>query len=494
MSAVETGALVEAVTTAGRVKGAWRDHCAVFLGIPFAEAPVGPLRFAAPVPHAPWDGVREALTMGATPQRGDNGITLIPEPSVPGESTLNVNIFTPAPGEGAELPVLVYIHGGGFTSGSPASKWYDGTSFARDGAVTVVISYRLGFEGFGVIAGAPNNRGVLDWMLALEWVQANVASFGGDPSRITIAGQSAGGAAVLTLLGMPAAQHLFSAVYCSSGVAVNIAAAKGQEFSARMAAQLGVPATRAGFETVDRDVLLAMEKKVSMPQGSPLQALRTMTEDGLMLGPVVDGELIAQSTLESIREGVGADKPLLIGSNDDEFSMMFSRLKNKLKWIPAGFLLGRVGLKGAKRSAYLAANPDVTAQGTAAVMGRYLSDSMFRTVVPRICTARGEAPTWAYRFSWRSPVHDFAVHCLEVPFFFDLLGRDGVKDVAGTDAPQQLAERMHAAAVRFVSDGDPGWARYGTLGTTQVWDARPAVVDDAYRSVGPLVEQDLRQG
>ena len=183
---------------------------AAFLGIPFAQAPVGDLRFAAPVPPEPWEGIRDALEYGATAQRGDPGITLIPEPSVPGESTLNVNVFTPAPGEtDAALPVLVYIHGGGYTAGSPASPWYDGRAFNRDGVVTVSVSYRLGFDGFGHIPGAPSNRGVRDWIAALEWVRDNIAAFGGDPSRVTIAGQSAGGGAVLTLLGMPAAQHLF---------------------------------------------------------------------------------------------------------------------------------------------------------------------------------------------------------------------------------------------------------------------------------------------
>ena len=129
---------------AGRVRGFWRGEpgtpgaSAAFLGIPFAQAPVGELRFAAPVPPEPWDDIRDALEYGATAQRGDPGMTLIPEPSIPGEATLNVNVFTPVPGESdAALPVLVYIHGGGFTGGSPASPWYDGRAFNRDGVVTV---------------------------------------------------------------------------------------------------------------------------------------------------------------------------------------------------------------------------------------------------------------------------------------------------------------------------------------------------------------------
>ena len=198
-------------TLAGAVRGVWRGASAAFLGIPFAKPPVGELRFAAPVPRDAWDGIRDASQYGAPPQRKAlQEVTLIPEPSIPGDSTLNVNVFTPAPGDTeAALPVLVYIHGGGFVAGSPASPWYDGAAFNRDGVVTVSVSYRLGFEGFSWIEDAPLNRAMLDWMLALEWVRDNIGSFGGDPSSVTIAGQSAGGASVFALLASPKATHLF---------------------------------------------------------------------------------------------------------------------------------------------------------------------------------------------------------------------------------------------------------------------------------------------
>ena len=172
----------EVDTAAGRVRGFWRGSSAAFLGIPFAEPPVGDLRFAAPVPARPWSGVRDATQHGPTAQRTAlSEITLIPEPSIPGESTLNVDVYTPSPSVGDALPVLVWVHGGGYVAGSPASPWYDGRSFNRDGVVTVCVSYRLGFDGFGWIEGAPSNRAVRDWLLALEWVQTNIAAFGGDP-------------------------------------------------------------------------------------------------------------------------------------------------------------------------------------------------------------------------------------------------------------------------------------------------------------------------
>lgn len=479
---------VETSTTAGRVLGAWHGQCAVFLGIPFAQPPVGPLRFAAPVPHEPWEGVRDTLVMGATAQRGhDGGITLIPEPSVDGESTLNVNVFTPSPTTDTALPVLVYIHGGGFTSGSPASEWYDGTAFARDGAVTVVISYRLGFEGFGWVDGAPANRGVLDWLMALEWVQENIANFGGDPRRVTIAGQSAGGGAVLTLLGMKEAHHLFSGVYCSSGVAADVSMDKARDFARKLAARAGVEPTRAGFESVPELDLLELQKKEVAHKGFPLKMLRNLASQGLALGPVMDGELIKAPTLDSIRAGVGAHIPLVIGSNDDEFSMIFDRMKKVIKWVPAGFMLGQLGLRGEKLSNYIAANAEVVAKGTGSIAGRYLTDSLFRTLIPTFVKARGEAPTWVYRFCWTSPVHDCAFHCLEVPFFFDVLEKNGVVDIAGPNPPQALADELHSAASRFLADGDPGWPGYGSTAETRVFDMPGKVMVNGYGSVLPLI-------
>jgi para-nitrobenzyl esterase len=210
MRPTPTGKHVAVETKTGALRGFWRTHSAAFLGIPLAEPPCGDLRFLAPVPVTSWRGVRDALQYGPTPQRKALAeVTTIPEPSIPGDDTLSLNVFTPRPraANGLEepLPVLVYIHGGGYVAGSPASPWYDGVAFNRDGIVVVNLSYRLGFDGFGWLPDAPSNRGSLDWLLALEWVRDNIGQFGGDPARVTIAGQSAGGGAVITLLTMPRA-------------------------------------------------------------------------------------------------------------------------------------------------------------------------------------------------------------------------------------------------------------------------------------------------
>ncbi|GAA3758331.1 carboxylesterase family protein [Microbacterium kribbense] len=482
---------VEVATTAGRVRGCWRPttgtggarRSAAFLGIPFAEAPVGRRRFAAPVPKAPWDGVRDALAFGATAQRGDPGITLIPEPSIPGQCTLTVNVFTPDP-DAQGLPVLVWIHGGGYFSGSPASPWYDGRNFNRDGVVTVTLSYRLGFDGFGWIEDAPSNRGVRDWLLALEWVQQNIGAFGGDRSQVTIAGQSAGGGAVLTLLGMSAAQHLFSRVYAMSAAFADVAAARAEAFGRALAGSGGVAPTRAGLSSLSEERVLELQKKATELDAAGLAAV---LDQGLPLGPVVDGDLILQPTRDSLQAGVGADKPLVVGAADDEFTMVMTGAEKKLRWVPRRLLLGKLGLPAAALRGYLAANADVAAKGKARLAGRLVSDRMFRTTVPGIAAHRGSAPTWLYRFAWPSGHFGFAEHCLDVPFFFDCLDGPAIDPLAGPNPPQALADQVHAAAVAFVSGGDPGWPRHDGRGVARVYDVPVRDVADAYASVRPLL-------
>lgn len=486
---------VEVHTVAGRVRGRWHPttggrgapRSAAFLGVPFAEPPIGAYRFAAPVPKASWDGVLDALEFGATAQRGDPGVTLIPEPSIEGESTLNVNVFTPSPeraGAGHGLPVLVWIHGGGYFAGSPASPWYDGRNFNRDGVVTVTVSYRLGFDGFGWISDAPSNRGVRDWLLALEWVQQNIAAFGGDPAKVTIAGQSAGGGAVMTLLGMEAAQHLFRGVYAISGALADVDAVRSEEFGRALAATAGVAPTRAGFSSVAEERILELQQKATAL--SP-DALGDIVDNGLPLGPSVDGELIRRPTRESFRAGIGADMPLVLGTTDDEFSMALLDAERKLRWVPRGILLGKFGLAKPARKAYLAANADVAALGKARLAGRLLTDRMFRTAVLRIVADRGQAPTWLYRFAWPSGRFGFAEHCLDVPFFFDCLDGPVMEELAGPNPPQPLADEVHAAAVSFVVSGDPGWPAYGEGRVVRVWDATSTDQVDGYASVRALL-------
>ena len=495
-------------TAAGAVRGSWEPLdpaspegacAAVFRGIPFAAAPVGALRFAPPAPVETWEGVREATAFGPTPQRGDTGITLIPEHSVPGDDTLNVNVWSPDPGAGARLPVVVWIHGGGFISGSPASPWYDGRAFARDGLVLVTISYRLGFTGFGWIDGAPANRGVLDWVRALEWVQRNIAAFGGDPDRVTVAGQSAGGGAVLTLLGVPAARGLFRAGYAMSAAVAAPSVEGAAERTKHLARFAGVTPDLAGISRLAEARILALQRKVTAPAAPRLlRDLHGMLRDGLMIGPLVDGDLIPSEPLVGASQGANAHVPLALSAADDELMGMFTP-RPLLDHAPRRAALRALGAPVEAVDRWLA-TPEVEATASSvAVIGRYATDAVFRSWVPHVARARGASEiagnTWTSRFSWHAPEAEagaphFAGHCSDVPFVFDRLDAPGVERVAGGAPPQALADAVHGALVRFACDGDPGWHPDAAgAGPTRVFDLPVRDELDAYASAAALLER-----
>lgn len=485
-------------TDKGTVRGLWRSGSAAFLGIPFAQPPIGELRFAAPVPMDPWEGIRDAVTYGATPQRRDaDEVTLIPEPSVPGDSTLNVNVFTPAPGDtAAALPVLVWIHGGGFFAGSPASPWYDGRAFNRDGIVSVTISYRLGFDGFGYLPDAPHNRGVRDWIAALEWVQANVAAFGGDPGRVTLAGQSAGGGAVLTLLGMPAAQGLFHSAWALSGAIGSGSMDKAKALTSKIAAAAGVAETREGFASIPEDRLIELQTSATAVDTSDTGAMiASLLDGGLAWAPLVDGDLVPRPTLESLAAGVGADKPLVLSAAADEATAATDSLASKLRFVPTRLVMRKIIPDAGARRAYLAANRAQRKKGTAAVIGRYITDAMFGALLVRAADARvaagGAASTWVSRFEWPSPTIGWACHCIDVPFWFDCLDSPvGIPHLLGDHPPQALADGIHSSAARFIAAGDPGWTPWSAApGTTEIFDAGSVgthLSATGYASVRPL--------
>jgi para-nitrobenzyl esterase len=487
----------EVTTAAGTVRGLWRNGSAAFLGIPFAEPPVGEHRFQAPVPHRPWEGVRDALSYGATPQRKTLAeVTLIPEPSIEGESTLNVNVFTPSPERAHDggLPVLVWIHGGGYVAGSPASPWYDGAAFNRDGVVTVSVSYRLGFDGFGWIEDAPRNRGVLDWLLALDWVRENIAAFGGDPSRVTISGQSAGGGAVQTLLAMPSAQPLFKRVISLSGPPTAVTLEQSEALGRKLAELGGVAPTLAGLSSLSEAEVLALQGKVSSVGAEdgtdPMAGLKVLLGgEALTLGPVVDGELIPLATVDALAAGVGADKELILGSTDNEFNMILAGAADAMAAVPAAAVLGGLGINPATVEAYVAGHRGL---GTAALVGQFVTDHMFRAPTLNLAEARAAAgaPTWLYRFSWNSPTIGGACHCIDVPFMWDVLGEEHVPAIAGTEPPQVIADELHASSVAFIATGNPGWPAYDDADrAVRVYDVPTTVVADGYADVRALLPE-----
>jgi para-nitrobenzyl esterase len=496
-----TGEHVVVETKAGTVRGLRRMHSAAFLGIPFAEPPYGDLRFHAPVPAQSWSGVRDALRYGPTPQRKALAeVTTIPEPSIPGDDILNLNVFTPRPraANGPEklLPVLVYIHGGGYVAGSPASPWYNGVAFNRDGVVTVSVSYRLGFDGFGWLPDAPPNRGTLDWILALEWVRDNIGQFGGDPARVTIAGQSAGGGAVMTLFGTPRARGLFTAAASISGVPTDIPLERARQTTVRLAERLGVTPDRSGFVGVSEKELLAAQRVGSEPLEEPtvddLLAVMRAMDGSLPLGPIVDGDLYPSSVEDRMRAGSGRDIPLLVGSTREEFGGVAQANRQLFEAHDVEVLLEQVGLSPEAAQRFAAALQD---HHPAEVVGQYVTDVMFRRRIVDWLDLRDEAaaPTWAYDFAWRSAASGLAEHCLDVPFIFDLLEDPDVTRVTGAEPPQALADQVHAAFVGFVRDHHPGWPPYNDLKSIKVFDAESAVVSEGYESARALRDAETRR-
>lgn len=453
-------------TTSGAIEGVWRDRSAAFLGVPFAAAPVGRLRFAAPQPPASWEGVRDASQFGATPQRRPFAeVTAIPEPSFPGESTLNVNVFTPAPGDAdAKLPVFVWIHGGGFFAGSPSSPWYDGASFNRDGVVTVSLSYRLGFEGFGWIEDAPTNRGVLDMVAGLQWVHDNIANFGGDPARVTIGGQSAGGSASQLLLACPAASGLFTQAISQSGADLPMTLERAERNGRELARRAGVEPSVAGWSVVSEDTILDLQAQAMMPAGPmPASAVQFVAATlagpdlGIPFCPLAGDDVLPTGAIAGVKAGMGADKRVLAGTVAHEFTMMTAGFRDAWKDADPVAALVEGGFTEQAATQWVAAFPELP--GTADLCGQLVTSRTFRLPTVELADARPH-DTWVYDFRFVSTLSGQATHCLEVPFTWDLLGAPGVTDQTGPNPPQELADDMHGAWVRFIKGEDPGWGEW----------------------------------
>ena len=465
---------IVARTRHGRVRGTQAPDGLRFLGIPYAAPPSVAGRFAAPAPHEAWDGIRDATRYGATALQPDRGVTIIPEPLVAGDNCLNLNVFTPELGMvggsgGDGLPVLVWIHGGGFFGGCNASPWYVGSSFNRDGVVVVSVNYRLGAEGFLLLPDAPANRAVLDWIAALRWVQENIAAFGGDPARVTIAGQSAGGMACATLLGTPTAKDLFRAAACLSGTAPHgPGLERAGEIARSLADHLGITLNREAFEQVGDAALLDGQQAMMTGRrpsgaggedGADLAALTaTLSAPGLPFAPVVDGEVVTRSAIEAVAAPANKHVPVLAGVTANEFSMVL----RDAGWVTRDLLAAALGARTGRDAAQVGRYLDKQAARTPAeIAGQAVTDQTFRLPMHQFLAA---APTgFGYEFRWApdsGPFAGLSVHCLDLPFVFDLLSADGVAEVAGGNPPQALADAMHGAVTSFVKDQTPGWARY----------------------------------
>lgn len=472
-------------TAQGRVRGFVDDGAHAFLGLPYAAPPLGPHRFAAPAAPEGWDGVREATAFGPTAPQRDPGATIIPEPVERGDDFLNLNVYTPDPGAGG-LPVLVWIHGGGFVSGCNRSPWYRGTRFARDGVVLVSIGYRLGAEGFLRVEDAPSNRAVLDWIAGLEWVRNNISSFGGDPDCVTIGGQSAGSAACLTLLTNARARGLFSRVIAMSGTSdTRMPPEAAAELARRVAEHHGVRPTREELSAIHPDVLVETAAAVASNPFDADAIAAGFDSRAPALKPFLDGEVIAEHPYKAIAAGVGSNLPLLAGATAEELNAI-GRLRIGSQGEDAAVrVLAAMGLDGERLDRYAT---HVGSASAADLVGQAMTDRAFRAPLAALLEDRAAsgATSYAYEFRWRSPVFDGAVgacHCLDLPFVFDNLDAPQVADgMVGAGAPQDLADRMHSAWVRFIAGEEPGWPAYESeRRACQAFDVSSQVVEDPWR-------------
>jgi para-nitrobenzyl esterase len=489
-------------TRYGEVRGSINEGIHTFKGIPYAAPPFGARRFRPPQPVEPWSGVRDALTYGPTvpkPPYFPPFDAIIPEPAIPGEDCLNLNIWSPDVGA-AKLPVMVWIHGGAFANGTGAIAAYDGSRFARDGVVCVTINYRLGIEGFLYLEHGNANLGLLDQLAALEWVQENSAAFGGDPGNVTIFGESAGGMSVGTLLSMPRANGLFHRAIAESGAGHHaILPTSALQISHYLAKKLGVEPNEAAIAAVPIDRLLQAQVELSADVfNKPDPALWGEVAANLMpFEPVIDGDILPARPIDRLTAGAGAKADVLVGTNAEE-QRLFLVPNGVIRHITEEAVAGTAAAYGlpieTALATYRAARPGAT---PGELLSAIITDWFYRVPAIRLAEAyaKRDATTYMYEFAWRSPMYNGllgACHSLEIVFAFDNLDKEGLETpekLTGDNPPQQLADVMHAAWVAFAAHGDPGWPRYDlSRRATMRFDTTSEIVNDPHSAERMLWE------
>jgi len=478
-------------TRQGDVRGVSENGIAAFRGIPFAEPPVGKLRFKPPVTRARWDGVRDASQFGLSHPQFP--APLVMDVGRQGDDCLNLNVWTPDLG-GARLPVIVWIHGGALLLGSGSEPGYDGATFARHGIVAVTINYRLASAGFMHVGDRPGTGafGLLDQIAALRWVQENIAAFGGDPDQVTIAGESSGSNCVGALLVAPAARGLFRRGILQSGIVpcqvrAEAAAVIGQEILQRLGAR-----SEEDFSKITTGELIASQAAVDA-ETLPLLAAKGVAPDFVTavfahtLHLVHGTDTLPSPTIPAIDAGAARDVDLLLGTNLDEFGFFTGLTPSAAEQATsarsalAALALGEGGAPALalyRKNRIRAPDLDVTKA--------LMTDMLFRRPMIGMAEAalKHNPRVYMYRFAWGTPSAP-ATHGSEMPFMWDGLGIPWVGYNMSDNPPQPLADAMHGAWANFIKGGEPEhadlpeWPRYDTRRrATMVFDTMTSVVND----------------
>ncbi|TXC71084.1 carboxylesterase/lipase family protein [Sphingomonas ginsenosidivorax] len=462
-AAAADGTVVE--TADGKLRGAARDGVVSFKGVPYAADTSGRNRFMAPRPVAKWAGVRDALAFGdRCPQARRAGGREIVAPPVPpqGEDCCVLNVYTPGAGRDAARPVMVYIHGGGFQGGSGDGATLDGTALARGGDVVVVtLNHRLNVFGYANLGGLDpdfvdaGNAGQLDLIAALQWVQTNIAAFGGDPHRVTVFGESGGGAKIVALSVMPAADPLFRNSINMSGSGA---------FFLRPSQELRDPTDELlrvlGLGKGDLRRLQAVP--VARLYAANVTALANLKAD--QLRPVVDGRNIIHAPQSAAGWAMQAAKPGIMSCTATEATPWLLRDRTNLAVTErelATRIQAQFGIDEARAQDVIAAyRQDGPKRSAWDVLVDVASDALMRAPMRKATEARaatGKQPVYLAGFDWRSPVENGiwgGPHAIDVPFAFGTLDKDRL--TAGGGARAAAASRnLLAAYVAFATSGTP---------------------------------------
>ncbi|GMN13916.1 carboxylesterase/lipase family protein [Altererythrobacter sp. MTPC7] len=460
-------------TDKGQVQGLEDDGVDAYYGLRYAAPPTGELRFKAPVPAEPWDGIYDATAMGApcmqfyTPsgpvqtdqtRRMQSIFPTYGEEKIDNEDCLFLNVWTPDATSGSR-PVMVWFHGGGYAYGSGNWPAYDGRNLAAKGDVVVVtVNHRLNAFGYLNLAGrfgeeyaASGNVGNLDLVRSLEWVRDNIASFGGDPGNVTIMGESGGGSKVSHLMAMPSANGLFDKAIVQSGPGVTSGKpAEAAAYAADILDEAGI-ATLQELQTVSADAIIAAARRAT-PAAIGFGR-------GPSFGPIADGAIVPRDPFLPSAPEQSADIPLLIGYNKDEMTLFlaaqpwFGRLTNEMLDTMAPQMGAQaVAAVAAYREMYPGYSPThiaSAAMGSRFVRGTYLlADQQSRTA---------RAPVFVYRLTWETPVAGGALkspHTLDIPLMFDNAAESAAL-VGEGEAPARMAAMMSDAWISFARTGVP---------------------------------------